>query len=46
MRNYLILKEKARQFDENPEIRALLAEIHASAPEYADPVGALHSREG
>jgi len=28
MRNYLILKEKARQFDEDKEIQALLAEIH------------------
>ena len=27
MRNYLILKEKARQFNEDQEIRALLAEI-------------------
>jgi xylose isomerase len=27
MRNYLILKEKARQFDEDNEIQALLAEI-------------------
>jgi xylose isomerase len=27
MRNYLILKEKARQFDEDKEIQALLAEI-------------------
>ena len=29
MRTYLILKEKARQFAEDPEIQALLAEIHA-----------------
>jgi len=27
MRNYLILKEKARQFDHDKEIQALLAEI-------------------
>jgi xylose isomerase len=27
MRNYLILKEKARQFDEDKEIQGLLAEI-------------------
>jgi len=27
MRNYLILKEKARQFDEDKEIQSLLAEI-------------------
>src|SRR5438094_491180 len=30
MRNYLILKEKARQFNEDAEIQALLAEIHRS----------------
>ncbi|MGC9523799.1 MAG: xylose isomerase [Anaerolineae bacterium] len=29
MRTYLILKEKARQFNEDPEIQALLAEINA-----------------
>jgi xylose isomerase len=27
MRNYLILKEKARQFDEDQEIKGLLADI-------------------
>jgi xylose isomerase len=32
MRNYLILKEKARQFNEDAEIQSLLAEIHAAAP--------------
>ena len=40
MRNYLILKEKAQQFDEDPEVQGLLAEIHAVAPEYAEAVGA------
>jgi xylose isomerase len=40
MRNYLILKAKARRFDEDSEIQGLLAEIHAAAPEYAEPVGA------
>jgi xylose isomerase len=40
MRNYLILKDKAQQFDEDAEIQALLAEIHAPDPEYAEPVGA------
>ena len=40
MRNYLILKEKARQFDEDPEIQGLLTEIRTAAPEYAEPVGA------
>jgi xylose isomerase len=34
MRNYLILKDKARQFNEDPEIQALLAEIRAAAPGY------------
>ena len=29
MRTYLILKEKARQFNADPEIQALLAEINA-----------------
>ena len=29
MRNYLILKEKARQFNEDSEIQSLLAEIHS-----------------
>ena len=37
MRNYLILKDKARQFNEDDEIQALLAEIRATAPEYAEP---------
>lgn len=40
MRNYLILKDKARQFDEDAEIQALLTEIHAPDPEYVEPVGA------
>jgi xylose isomerase len=39
MRNYLILKDKARQFNEDPEIQALLAEITAAAPEYEDAMG-------
>ncbi|HEV2830241.1 MAG TPA: xylose isomerase [Pyrinomonadaceae bacterium] len=33
MRNYLILKEKARQFNEDNEIQSLLAEIRSAAPE-------------
>ncbi|MGH9874253.1 MAG: xylose isomerase [Pyrinomonadaceae bacterium] len=33
MRNYLILKEKARQFDEDREIQSLLAEIRATPSE-------------
>jgi xylose isomerase len=39
MRNYLILKDKARQFDEDAEVQSLLAEIHAVSPEYAEPLG-------
>jgi xylose isomerase len=31
MRNYLILKEKARQFNDDPEVQALLAEIKNGA---------------
>ncbi|HKU74565.1 MAG TPA: xylose isomerase [Pyrinomonadaceae bacterium] len=33
MRNYLILKEKARQFDEDKEIKSLLAEISNGSSE-------------
>ena len=33
MRNYLILKEKARQFDEDKEIQALLGEIRNGSAE-------------
>jgi len=36
MRNYLILKEKAQQFNEDAEIQALLAEIRKQPPEYAE----------
>jgi len=39
MRNYLILKAKAEQFNADSEIKALLAEIHSSAPEDAEPLG-------
>jgi xylose isomerase len=39
MRNYLILKDKARQFSEDSEIQALLAEIRAAAPEYDEVKG-------
>ena len=39
MRNYLILKDKARQFNEDSEIQALLSEICAAAPEYDDCKG-------
>ena len=40
MRNYLILKEKARQFDEDAEIQALLSEIHSSPAEDLERIGA------
>lgn len=33
MRNYLILKEKARRFNEDNEIQSLLAEIRSAQPE-------------
>ena len=39
MRNYLILKDKAEQFNADSEIKALLAEIRSSAPEDAEPLG-------
>ena len=39
MRNYLILKEKARQFDEDAEVQALLAEIHATPAGFNEPLG-------
>src|SRR5437899_7737496 len=44
MRNYLILKDKGRQFNEDAEIQALLAEIHSSAPEY-EPVPLKFTKE-
>lgn len=34
MRNYLILKEKARQFDEDSEIQSLLAEIRSTTSQH------------
>ncbi len=37
MRNYLIFKEKARQFNEDREIQALLAEIKSTDPSF-EPV--------
>jgi xylose isomerase len=42
MRNYLILKEKARQFNEDAEIQSLLAEIRNGSPSESSPV---YSRE-
>lgn len=45
MRNYLILKEKAHQFDEDKEIQALLAEIHSSSNGDAQPLGPYTSEK-
>ena len=44
MRNYLILKEKARQFDEDKEIQSLLAEIRGSDNGHGERLG-RYSRE-
>jgi xylose isomerase len=41
MRNYLILKEKARQFDEDQEIQSLLGEIRNGGP--VEPLGRYSS---
>ena len=43
MRNYLILKEKARQFNENAEIRDLLKEINASSAQHPSYSGGYSS---
>ena len=42
MRNYLILKDKARQFDDDDEIQSLLAEIRNGS--HVEPIGS-YSRE-
>jgi xylose isomerase len=39
MRNYLILKDKARQFNEDTEIQALLADIRSNGPEEPEALG-------
>lgn len=46
MRNYLILKEKARQFDEDAEIQSLLAEISESQKGNSEPLGNYSSEKG
>ncbi len=46
MRTYLILKEKARQFNEDAEIQALLAEITADDGSFADVSGAYSPEKG
>lgn len=43
MRTYLILKEKAAQFNQDPEIQALLQEIHADDGTYSWLSGAYSS---
>ncbi len=45
MRNYLILKEKARQFDEDPEIQSLLNEIRSNGEEHIEPLGSYSSEK-
>ena len=40
MRNYLILKEKARRFNEDTEIQSLLAEIRSTPAENTNGAGA------
>jgi xylose isomerase len=42
MRNYLILKQKARQFSEDTEIQSLLAEIRESKPEDLELLGSYN----
>ncbi len=39
MRNYLIFKDKARQFNEDAEIQALLSEIHSASADDGHPIG-------
>jgi xylose isomerase len=43
MRNYLILKEKARQFDEDQEVQSLLAQIRNGGP--VEPLGRYSSEK-
>jgi xylose isomerase len=46
MRNYLILKDKARQFDEDPEIQSLLNEIRGNRDVGIEPLGSYSSEKG
>ena len=39
MRNYLILKDKARHFNEDSEVQALLSEIRSGSPAHAEELG-------
>ena len=45
MRNYLILKEKGRQFDQDEEIQGLLAEIGKGSGELVEPLGPYSAEE-
>ena len=45
MRNYLILKDKARQFDEDKEVQSLLSEIRGDNGEDIEPVGRYSSEK-
>ena len=45
MRNYLILKDKARQFDEDQEIQSLLAEIRNGSGDHAELLGSYSSEK-
>jgi len=45
MRTYLMLKEKAAQFNADPEIQAILAEINAGAPDLAALFGKYSSEK-
>src|SRR6185369_3370929 len=39
MRNYLIFKDKARQFNEDSEVQALLTQIRSGSAEHAEELG-------
>jgi xylose isomerase len=44
MRTYLILKEKAQQFDADPEVKQILAVLNVGNPEL-EKLGRKYSRE-
>jgi xylose isomerase len=45
MRSYLILKEKARRFNEDKEIQALLAEINNDDPKMSSMLGGFSKKK-
>jgi xylose isomerase len=45
MRNYLIFKEKRRQFDEDGEVQSLLAEIRNGSGSNGERLGRYSSEE-